>query len=299
MKTFKLLSIAIVLLFVNCGNADVDNNEIANNISAQEKNENTLKRYLVKSGIVKYKTSINGKVMGSNITGSGTEELYFKNWGDTELKKEDSKKVTHIDIFGQKKTDIQETHTINKLDNGKSYAVDMKNKTIYLRRDPAMEMMKSFNKGDAVNPGEEMLKSIGGKKVGKEKILGYLCDVWEVPGGKQWMYKGLPLKFVMTVMGITSSSVATSAEFNISVADKYFKLPDYPVQKEEGYLNDKDYKQDKAEMKENANKMSKMTFAQYKEMLKKSEPEDFKNMSEEELKIGYQMMQKMAKRLSK
>ncbi len=292
-----ILSFALSLTMLACHNSQTDNSQsLANNISKASKP--SLKRYNIKSGMVKYDTKINGKVMGSNISGSGTEELYFKDWGNLELKKKDEKKVTHINIFGQKKTEVEETHTINKLDNGKSYTVDSKNKLIYLRRDPAMEMMKTFNNGNVVDPGKKMLESMGGKKVGKEKILGYTCDVWEIPGGKQWIYKGLPLKIVMTVMGITSSSTAVRAQFNTNVSDSHFKLPDYPIQKEEGYLNDAAYAKDQAEMKKGAEKMKNMTYEQYKQMLKNDDPQEYKNMSEKDMKMGYQLMKKMAQQMS-
>ncbi len=303
MKSMYLIPLLFALLFSACGNnSETSKSDIANNMANVNTNEkttqkNTLKRYKLKSGIVKFETKINGKVMGSTVTGSGTEALYFKDWGDVELKKQDSKQVTKINMFGQKKTEVQETHVMDKLDNGKSYHVDMKNKTIFLRRDPAMEMMKTFNDGDVVDPGKKMLESMGGKIVGKEKVLGYTCDVWEIPGGKQWMYKGLPLKLVMTVMGITTTHTAVSAKFNTNVPDSYFKLPDYPVQKEEGYQNDQAYAKDKVEMKKNAKMMSNMTYEQYKEMLKKDDPEEYKNMSEKDMKMGYQLMKKMAQRM--
>jgi len=292
-----ILSFALSFTMLACQNTHTGNNQsLANNISKASKP--SLKRYNVKSGMVKYVTKIHGKMMGSNISGSGTEELYFKDWGNLELKKKDEKKITHINIFGQKKTEVEETHTINKLDNGKSYMVDSKNKLIYLRRDPAMEMMKTFNNGNVVDPGKKMLESMGGKKVGKEKILGYTCDVWEIPGGKQWIYKGLPLKIVMTIMGVTSSTTAVSAKFNTNVADSHFKLPDYPIQKEEGYLNDKAYAKDQAEMRKGAEKMKNMSYEQYKQMLKKDDPEEYKNMSEKDIKMGYQLMKKMAQQMS-
>ena len=253
-----------------------------------------LKRYHVKSGIVKYKTRINGKVMGSTIEGTGTQELYFKNWGNTELKKSDEKKITHINIFGQKKTEVENTKTIDKLDNGKSYTVDEKNKVIYVRQDPAMNMMKNMKQEDVSDAGESMLKSLGGKKIGTGKVLGYTCDVWQIPGGKQWIYKGVPLKLEMTLMGITTTNEATEAKFNVSVPDKYFDLPDYPVQQMPGIENNMQQTKD---MKQGAEKIRKMSFKQYKEMLQKNDPEAFKNMSENDLKMSYKLMQKMAQQM--
>ncbi len=76
---------------------------------------------------------------------------------------------------------------------------------------------------------EDMMKSAGGKKTGKEKILGYNCDIREVMGSKIWMYKGVPLKTENNMMGTTYINEAVKARFDIDVPDKYFRLPDYPV----------------------------------------------------------------------
>ena len=59
-------------------------------VSCSGNSQNQLKRYQVKSGIVEYTTTISGKVLGGKIAGSGTENLYFKNWGAVELKEEES-----------------------------------------------------------------------------------------------------------------------------------------------------------------------------------------------------------------
>ena len=297
MKNFKLLSVLFVFIFTcACQNSDkpTDKNTLADNTPA---NETQLKRYNVKSGIVKYKTTFSGKMMGSTIDGDGTEELYFKNWGALELRKTDSKQVTHINMFGQKKTEVNEEHKIEKLDNGKAYSVDVKNKVIYMRNDPAMELMKNTNNGDVVAVGEKMLESMGGKKIGKEKILGYNCDIWEIPGGKQWIYKGVPLKLQVSMMGITTTTTATNAKFNVNVPDKYFKLPDYPVQEMQGFggMGGEDLSdEEKAEMKKDIQKIKNMSFEEYKQMLKDEDPDALKNTSEEELKMGFEMMKKMA-----
>jgi hypothetical protein len=303
MKKIQILVLALFgfFIFSNC-NGEKDSEQTANDkqsIATKVSKKNTIKRYMVSSGIVKYKTKISGKMMGSTVDGNGIEELYFKDWGALELKKTDNKQVTHINIFGQKKTEVEETHTIDKLDNGKSYSVDTKNKIIYVKRDPAIEMIKNFGDGDIADAGIKMLESMGGKKIGKEKILGYDCDVWQIPGGKQWIYKGIPLKLEMNMMGITTTTVATEAKFNINVPDKYFSLPDYPVQQIEDFQSDEEYEAEQKEMKKNAEQIKKMSFEEYKNMVKQTDPETFKNTSEEELKMGYQMMKKMAEQISK
>jgi hypothetical protein len=77
--------------------------------------------------------------------------------------------------------------------------------------------------------GEKMLKQMGGKKIGTDKVLGYTCDVWEVLGTKQCLYKGVTLKIVSNIMGIKNTEVATRAEFDIDLSEHDFKLPDFPV----------------------------------------------------------------------
>ncbi len=284
------------ILFLACSNNSGAKEESRDSDKASQ--ENKIKRYNVKSGIVKYKINIQGKVMGSEVSGSGKKELYFKDWGAKELKKEDSKQVTKINVFGHKKTEVNEVHSIDKFDNGKSYTVDTKNKIIYLRRDPAMEMVKNFNNGDAEEVGEKMLESIGGKKIGTGKVQSYTCDIWEIPGGKQWIYKGIPLKIDMNVMGIHTVQEATEAKFNTDVPDKYFELPNYPIQKEESYLSDKEYEAENQEMRKNAKQMAKMSYEDYKKMLKQNDPEA-SQMSEQEIRASYKMMKNMAKMMDR
>lgn len=294
----KKLSI-IVVLFIITVSCKGNENKTADSLAVNSnKQETKLKRYEVKSAMVAYKTTISGKLLGSTVKGSGTESLYFKDWGDVELKEVQSNKTTHSKFFGKEKTETTSAHTMNKLDNGKSYSVDFKRKKIMLRRDGAMEMNKMFADGDVNKTGKQMLEGMGGKIVGQESILGYNCDIWDVMGAKQWIYKGLPLKLEMTIMGITTTTLATSATFNKPVADKYFKLPDFPIKEMQGYRNDKEYAKDKAEMRQNAQKMKNISYEEFKAMTIKDDPEAAE-MSEEEWQQNYQMFKMMVKKMAK
>lgn len=289
----KKLSIVLSLfiIIVSCkGNENKDKPD-----KKSAKQENQLKRYNLKSGIIAYKTTISGEVMGSVITGSGTENLYFKDWGAVELREEQSTQTTNTNIFGQKNSETTESHVMNKLDNGKSYHADFDKKLIYLRRDPMMEMMKQTNT-DAGDVGKSMLESMGGKKIGEEKFLGYNCEIWDIMGAKQWMYKDVMLKLEMTIMGITTITEATSAKFNSNVPDKNFKLPDFPIEEEEGMLNNEEYEESMEDMKANMDKFSKMSFEEWKEMAMADDVDnEMKEMSEEELRKTFDMMQQMIK----
>ncbi len=152
------LSFFIIFLIATFSCKENENKTADSLAVNSDKQETKLKRYEVKSAIVAYKTTISGKVMGSTISGSGTESLYFKNWGDLELKEAQSSQTTHSKFFGKEKKETTETHTMSKLDNGKSYHVDFDRKKILLRRDMAMEMTKAFADGDVNQTGKQMLE---------------------------------------------------------------------------------------------------------------------------------------------
>lgn len=259
--------------------------------------QSKLKRYDVKTGMVDYEITISGKTLGSKITGEGKESLYFKDWGAIELLEEKSSQTTKTNIFGVKNSNTTKTHTIAKLDNGESYHVDFDRKKILLSRDLGMDMTTTYREdGDAGKVGKNMLESVGGKVIGTEEFLGYKCELWEVMGAKQWMYQGVVLKIEMTTMGITTIKKAKTAVFNKDVADKYFELPDFPIQKEEGFLDNKEYQEEKGDMDKKIEMFSNMSFEEWKEMaLADKENTKYQNMSDAELRYTYNMLQKMLK----
>jgi len=258
--------------------------------SCSGNSQNKLKRYEVKSGIVKYTSTISGKVIGSKIAGSGTENLYFKDWGALELKETTSEQTTTMKFFGKEKVETTSTHVINKLDNGESYLANFDTKIITVSRDPMMDMMKQSNT-NATEAGKNMLESMGGKIVGTESVLGHSCEVWDVMGAKQWLYKGVMLKMEVTLLGIKTITQATSAKFDVSVADANFKLPDFPMQKMEDFMNNDEFDDELEDMDAKMNELSKLSFEDWKKMATKNDPE----MSDEELRQTYDMIQKMIK----
>jgi hypothetical protein len=182
-----------------------------------------------------------------------------------------------------------------KLDNGESFSVDFNKKKIYASRDMVMDMViANHPNADAGEVGESMLESMGGKKTGTEKFLGYTCDIWEIMGGKQWIHKGLMLKMEMTVLGITTKTEATSVKLDVSVPDAKFDLPDFPIQETESFMSNEDFQYDADEMEEGMEMMQDLSFEEYKQMVREGDPE-MKDTSDEELRQSYDMMQKMLK----
>ncbi len=294
MKTFSLFIFALLLLSCN----ESQSNTLVDASSIQQQ-DTKLKRYKVKSGIIKYETTITGKVLGSTITGSGTESKYFKDYGALELVEEESSQTTVANVFGNKTTNTTSSHTMNKLDNGDSYFVDFKQKKIYKQKDLAMELTKQFEpNADAGEVGKDMFKAIGGEKIGNETYKGYDCEIWEAMGVKQWIYKGVTLKTVGAIMGITTTTVATSVDLNVDVPESNFKLPDYPIVDQESLFGDveidTDNDSDYEDMEENLNKLKNMSYEDWKKFAIAND-EEMRDMSEEELRETYDMIQKMIK----
>ncbi len=268
-------------------------------IGCNSKAQNEVKRYEIKSGIVEYTSSISGKVMGSTISGSGTQNLYFKEYGAVEIQEEESTQTTTTKLFGTENSDTKSTHTMNKLENGTSYSVDFKQKQIYANRNMAMDMIAAFHpEADAGEVGKGMLEDLGGEITGHENVLGYNCEIWTLAGGKQWIYKGVMLKMEMTTLGITTITKAKSAKFNSSVPDKYFQLPNFPIQKTESLGNAGSLFEDIGDMENSEDmdaqmeKISKMSYEEWKKEALKND-EEMQQMSDEELRETYDMIQKM------
>lgn len=296
MKKISLL--IIILLAIGCkGKEDNTLDSLSETISKQEKQ---LKRYQIKSGVLKYSTKISGKVLVSTIKGSGTEVRYFDNWGALELYEQKSTTTTNSVVMGQEINETTSAHQMSKLDNGKSYSVDFKNKIISETNDMAMEMIKKMHPDkDAGEVGKAMLEGMGGKQIGKEVFLGYQCEIWDLMGVKQWIYKGVILKSEAKLMGITTITEATKATFNIDVPDSNFDLPNYKINKQESFIdNGDDYPDsfDSDEMSErDMERLRNMSFEEWKTLVQKDDPEMLES-SDEELRQIYHTIQFMVKK---
>lgn len=290
----------LALLFTVIG---CNGSEVKSPVLGQEQKESQdpkLKRYEVKSGVVKYESIIEGKVLGSRISGSGTSELYFKDWGAIELVEDKESKKTITKMFGKESTQEESVHNMSKLDNGKAFYVDFKNKEIRSQNDLAMESIKTFNNGDANQTGKDMLTGLGGEKIGVEKVLGFECEIWSLMGTKQWIYKGVTLKMEASIMGVKTTQIAVEAEFNKTVNEVHFQLPDFKLIEQEMFDSSDYYEEteeDQVEMKKQAEKMKDMTYEEYKEMLLK-EDEEANEMSEDEIKQSYSFFKMAIKRMN-
>jgi len=217
------------------------------------------KKYSVKSGKIDYKITGSGGMMGMKTKTVGKKRVIFTDFGAKELNEEN--KITKTTMGG--KTSVDKMHKLVYMDESLLYTVDMDSKRIMRMNNPAMIMMSAMSGGKSnLEMGEAMLKNMGGKKVGTDKVLDYTCDVWEAMGTKQCIYKGIPLKVESNIMGIKTSEVAVKAVFNVTVLKDDMKLPNFPVYDKMGKKLDKSElvsmdKADKKESKKTSEDMAK------------------------------------------
>jgi hypothetical protein len=192
---------------------------------------NQMKLYDIKSGKIEYEIKGSGEVMGQKMQTIGKKSVIFDDNGGKNLTEEN--KIDKQTIMGQTKT--TKTHTMTYMKESMVYHVDFKSKRI-MRMGNMAAAMGALMGGEKnmKQTGEEIMKKMGGKKTGTDKILGYTCDVWELMGTKQCIYKGIPLKVETNIMGISNKEIATKAEFDISLSKDDFKLPDFPIYDESG-----------------------------------------------------------------
>ena len=186
-----------------------------------------LQKYDVKSGKIDYSIQANGNIMGmSQINTVGKKRIIFSDYGIKKL--EEEVKVEKQTVMSETKTN--KTHTLMYMNGAVLYQVDFKKKKINRMKNTGMAMANALGGGkNAKETGLAMMKSMGGKKIGTDKVLGYTCDVWDLMGVKQCIYKGIPLKIESNMMGLKSVEVATKAEFDIDINKKSFKLPDFDI----------------------------------------------------------------------
>jgi hypothetical protein len=176
------------------------------------------KRYEIESAIIEYATKSSGNMMGIQTQTEGKSKTLFNEWGKVELRDERTKSV----IMGKE----AHSHQTTKIDHDKVYIVDYEQKSIHQYDS---EMLKQSEYRDLAKNAKEMMHSMGGTKTGEETVLGYDCEIWETQQIKLWLYKGIMLKSVTTMMGLTHTTEATNIQMNVSVSDEDLKLPDFPI----------------------------------------------------------------------
>jgi len=224
---YLLLLIACTLFTTNCKNkakADKNNpNTTSTQLTSNEKHTakesdsnkgDGYKRYEEKSGIIEFEIS--------GTMNSGKESLFFDNYGRREAKH--TQTTVTVPGLNMKQTSNQ----ISIMDGDWMYNIDLDKKTGHKMKAPLLEeLTEGQGTDDLGKVGKEMLKQMGGKKVGEEKIMGKNCEIWEVEGmgTKVWIWNGLSLKTETNMMGMIVNQIVTKIETNISIPNEKFEVP--------------------------------------------------------------------------
>ena len=150
-----LMAIVLLAAFAACNQTTAEDEGGGNG------SDSKMKRYGVKQACIEY--TVSGDMQ------SGTEVLYFDQWGAREAKYE--MKTTKV---GPMKT---EENKVTFMEGAMAYTVNLKDNTGSKMENP---MLKSFEGQDLTEVGEKMMKQMGGKKIGSEKLLGKQTDIWEI-----------------------------------------------------------------------------------------------------------------------
>jgi hypothetical protein len=184
----------------------------------------SFKKYEIESGEVKYRIVGSGVVMGAKMREEGTKRLLFDQYGFRELVEE--KSVRKTDIMGSVSIDRSEKRSFR--DGTRVKEADLIRKRVMEFEPPGMALMVASARDNLPRMGEEFLVKIGGKKIGRDRVAGYECDIWKLPVVTECIYKGVPLRIVSDAMGIRRTEIAIEAKFGISVDPSMYRLPDFP-----------------------------------------------------------------------
>ena len=167
----------------------------------------------VESGMVIYEISGGTQLTAeTNLSISGHAKLRFKEWGDIRLEEENGIVLTTGAIKHK-----QYVKRLEKQTKDMVITADYKNEQLLERK----KGLRNENKSD---------KTEGLTKKGQATVAGVICDVWEGPGVKKCIYKGIVLKSESHVFDVSYVKVAREVLFDMNSSAEECEVPDYPVQ---------------------------------------------------------------------
>ena len=180
-------------------------------ISVETNSEETIKRYGIEKGVVEYK-----------YTGAeeGTEIVYFDRCGMREARY----KKTKLTLAGM----TQKSNTLTLLDSKWTYNIDLDKRTgTKIETTLLKEIVDKSGSKDLGKVGENMMKSMGGEKIGSEEIAGKMCDVWEIKSlnSRSWVWNYITLQTEVKMMGMEVTTTATRIEEGAEIPEEKFAIP--------------------------------------------------------------------------
>jgi len=169
--------------------------------------------YEVESGIVIYEISGGAQLTpDTNLSISGNAKLRFKEWGVIRLEEENGMMLTTGAIKHKQYVKRFEKQTKDKV-----ITADYENEQL-------LERKKTPGKKNDLDETKGLIKT------GEENVAGITCTVWEGPGIKKCIYKGIVLKAESHVYDVFYTKVATNVQFDIDASAEECQVPDFPKQ---------------------------------------------------------------------
>lgn len=215
--------------------------------------------------------------------------------------------VKYIDEYGYLQADYTKLTTsfmgvdtkeekVTILKGAEVYDADMITRQGAKHGNPLYQMYSNASSEDLDQLGKQGLSMLGYLDSGKEEdVLGRSCQIWEGPMGKLWLWKNLTLKSEVSIMGMKMNEVATSIQIDVSIPVDKFDLPSdisfasTPNYDLESMMDDEGGYERGEEDAAFMDKLSNMTYDEFKAMMLKEEPD----ASEEEIKMSYNMIKLM------
>lgn len=172
----------------------------------------TMKRYPIKSGIVKY------EYFGDLRMGS--ETVYFDRWGMRQASYTDS------EMGGMTE------RRLVLIDGEWTYNINFQTMAGTKGETP---FYKSMTEGsvskDWTNELDAVMEQSGGELVGTEVLDGRKCNLWRIKHMNMnvWMWKGLPMKSETRMAGSLITRIATDVQVDVEIPDDKFQVPDSVV----------------------------------------------------------------------
>ncbi len=169
-----------------------------------------VKFYEIESGRITY--SISGVQVG-------TETVVWKDYGRRSMRKVESQ----IEFMGVKQENRQTTIT----DGIWIYTLDLDNNSATKVENPILKGLLEKGDGNMLKTGEDMMRGMGGKVVGKDTVLKKSCTLWrneQMMNMTACIWKGLPLMTKGGTPGMEVVQTATALSIG-KVRDEEVSLP--------------------------------------------------------------------------
>jgi hypothetical protein len=204
-----LMAISSVVVLTGCKTKPASTTDMATQPTKTNPTDDGVALYQIKNGTIEY--TLSG-------TETGTETVYFADSGN------------RIATYTNKTLSIagitRKTNTITLMEQDWIYIADLETMKGTKIQNTSADILKEMS-ANPTQMGEGILEKMGAVKEGTETVAGKTCDTWKIQSinSTVCVWKGLALKAVTAIGGVTITKVATSIDTDVPPSNK-FDLPE-------------------------------------------------------------------------